>query len=326
MGLFGYVSSALSGRNRYVVWALTNACNCRCGMCGQWKQKPVIADNYKLLIDFMKKNKVLMLSLTGGEPTLHPELTEIIKYAKSSGFFVHLITNGTTMTDSLAERLKDSKINLVSVSIDHYIPEIQDKLRKHKDCHKKAVNAIKLLKEHNVPVIASTVITSLNINEIEKVVSFVNNELNVAFSVCTPSTTPDSSFFAGHSDVIELDVKQLSACTKKIIELGRKGAHICNSYEFLNEYVDSLSGNKKFYCQGGNLIYYLNPKGDFHICTNKPKLFDITSGWKTADIKCTECEVQCFKEPSVLYQISRTKAILHLSRAYRALGIKRLKK
>lgn len=320
MGNLSYIKLILSGRKKYVVWAITTACNCRCDMCGQWKQKHEFAKDYEKLIDFMKENKVIMLSLTGGEPTLHPELTKIIKYAKLKGFYVHLLTNGTTMTPKLAKDLKESGLDLVSVSIDHYKPGIQDKLRGYKNCHKKAVNAVRILKDEGLNVITSTVITSESSKDIEKVIDFINNDLNCAFSLCTPHTSPDNKFFAEHSDAISIKKEDLINCVKKIIKLKKEGSFITNSIEFMEEYINSLKGINNFYCQGGDFVYYLDTEGGFHQCINKPKIFDLKTGWKIDKTKCYNCEIQCFKESSILNQLNIFKSAIMVYKLYKQLN------
>lgn len=83
-----------------VEWNLGKRCNYDCSYC-----PASIHDNFsphvplataKKVIDSLKQlNKPIRLSLTGGEPTVHPQFEEILMYARQSGFWVSVTTNGT---------------------------------------------------------------------------------------------------------------------------------------------------------------------------------------------------------------------------------------
>ena len=47
------------------------------------------------ILDYLKKHGTLQISYVGGEPTLHPDYKEIIKYTKDLGFYITVSTNGT---------------------------------------------------------------------------------------------------------------------------------------------------------------------------------------------------------------------------------------
>lgn len=307
MATFSNVLSLLSGRKKIVIWAITTACNCRCRMCNMWKKKPVIVKDYKKLIDFMKKNKVLVLSLTGGEPMLHPNLLEIIRYAKSKGFMVHMATNGTLLTLEKAKALKIAGLDIISFSIDHYTPAVQDNLRRHKGAFNKVLNAVKIVKEAGIPFSTSTVVTLFNYKNIDKVIRFVDKKLDTSFTLCTPHNSPDSAFFEENSKEVSFTSSEMIRVTEKIIEMKKKGYNVSNSEEFLLDYINSLKGKSNYACQGGSFVYYLEVNGEFYPCFNKKKVFDMKTGWKTDKTGCYDCSIQCFKEPSVVNQLNPIK-------------------
>jgi len=312
MNKLNYALELLKGRKKVVIWAVLNSCNCKCKMCSMWKQKPEIVNNYKELIDFMAKNKVIILSITGGEPLLHPKLIDIIKYAKSKNFYVIIPSNGTLMTLKKAKELKAAGLDIISFSIDHYNPKIQDDLRRHKGVHKKAVQAIKYAKKAGLNVSTSTVLNRMNINEIDKIIEFIDKKLGASFTLSTPHFSKTGSFFEKESKEITLSKEELIAATEKIIEMKKKGFKVINSFEFLNDYINWMKGKPKYYCQGGELVYYLSPKGNFYPCFNEDKIFDIKTGWKNTKMKCFDCNIQCFKEPSVINQLSLINGFKYL--------------
>jgi MoaA/NifB/PqqE/SkfB family radical SAM enzyme len=68
--------------------------------------------------------------LTGGEPTLHPELPAIARYARDAGLHVRVITNGTRLADpAFARELAAAGVSLVHVSIYSVVPAVEARLR-----------------------------------------------------------------------------------------------------------------------------------------------------------------------------------------------------
>lgn len=71
----------LTDNLRFCEFALTNICSAQCSFCTIWKQQPkVIADTDKSLktIRHLSKLGVRVITLTGGEPLLHPDFEKIL--------------------------------------------------------------------------------------------------------------------------------------------------------------------------------------------------------------------------------------------------------
>lgn len=68
------------------------------------------------------------LILLGGEPTLHPDLAEIISYAKESGFSVTVDSNGYLFND-LLDKTDPTQLDYLSFSLDGPEPSVNDPIR-----------------------------------------------------------------------------------------------------------------------------------------------------------------------------------------------------
>jgi len=98
----------------------TQGCNFRCGYCHNpelvdpenWEE-PILVS---IVLDFLKKrvDKLDAVVVTGGEPTLHPDLLDFLKEVKDLGFKVKLDTNGTN-PDMLSEGLKEGLIDYIAM-------------------------------------------------------------------------------------------------------------------------------------------------------------------------------------------------------------------
>jgi pyrroloquinoline quinone biosynthesis protein E len=92
-----------------LVAELTYRCPLRCVYCSNpvgWRDVPDALDGTAWTRAFREAAAlgVVHVGLTGGEPTLHPELAEIVTGAAAAGLYVHLVTAGTTLSaDALAE-------------------------------------------------------------------------------------------------------------------------------------------------------------------------------------------------------------------------------
>ena len=83
-------------------------CNFRCGFCHNPElvlpDKPEKTYKEKEILDFLKQRKKYLdaVCISGGEPLINPDLSELLKKIKELGFLVKLDTNGSNM-----ERLKE---------------------------------------------------------------------------------------------------------------------------------------------------------------------------------------------------------------------------
>lgn len=108
-----------------------NLCNFRCGFCAvqtadaelPFKKQLMPMELYRKVIDdtaaFSDRLKMLRLS-QHGEPLLHPELPQMIRYAKERGVseFIEIVTNGSKLNPELNEQLVESGLDRVRISIE----------------------------------------------------------------------------------------------------------------------------------------------------------------------------------------------------------------
>lgn len=118
---------------RNVFFHILTACNLSCTHCYINKEqhgvetldKQTIKDWLKLFYDSEKKSNLILL---GGEPTLHPDLAEIIVFAKELGFAVTVDSNGYLFHD-LLENTTPEQLDYLSFSLDGPSPEVNDAIR-----------------------------------------------------------------------------------------------------------------------------------------------------------------------------------------------------
>lgn len=116
-----------------VVWGVpavltvepTALCNLRCPQClvglGRViRQRKILDfDLYKNMLDQIGHRLWYLLLFNQGEPFLHPQLIELIRYAKRFGIYVTTSTNGHFLTDAhQLSALVESGLDAIIVSVD----------------------------------------------------------------------------------------------------------------------------------------------------------------------------------------------------------------
>ena len=136
-------------RFAHLVLKPTLACTARCHTCSTRKalhkskgqdQQLALAD-WKNLFREVDGLGLSKLTISGGEPTLYKDLTELIEAGKRYGWEIGLNTNGSLIDRDCAGRLKAAGLNAVSLSVYSAKPELHDRMRGHPGLWQKAVGA-----------------------------------------------------------------------------------------------------------------------------------------------------------------------------------------
>jgi len=131
---------------------LTSRCNLRCTMCGVWKSgykqdQEIGTEDVKSLIDQALDMGVKTVYFTGGEALLREDLFELIEYAARDGVITTFNTNGTLITESVAERIANSGLRSLTFSIDSPREKVHDSLR-GEGVFRKAMSAIESINRY----------------------------------------------------------------------------------------------------------------------------------------------------------------------------------
>jgi len=113
-------------RDRPIVTHLviTRRCNLSCGYCFEYDKvsPPVPLELLKQRLDHLAKLRSVFVTLTGGESLLHPDVVELVRYARQIGLEPFLNTNGYLLTRSIIEQLNEAGLYGMQLSIDNARP------------------------------------------------------------------------------------------------------------------------------------------------------------------------------------------------------------
>ena len=118
---------------------ITNHCNLRCQMCGQWSQEGYIRNNleslkkemsladWKRVVDELAGHGTKALLLRGGEVFMFPGIIELMEYIHAKGMFISIDTNGTMLAQFAEDIARIGSMHL-TISVDGTEP-VHDAVR-----------------------------------------------------------------------------------------------------------------------------------------------------------------------------------------------------
>jgi len=159
---------------RLVAWEVTRSCNLSCVHCRASSEK----GPYPGELDTKKSKEILdqicitgkpMIILSGGEPLLRKDIFELARYGTKLGLRMVMATNGTLVTPQIANNIKDSGIQRVSISLDGADAASHDLFRQVKGAFDSALKGIDILRQYGIEFQINTTVTRHNRDEIDRI-------------------------------------------------------------------------------------------------------------------------------------------------------------
>lgn len=174
--------------------ALGYKCNHKCYFCpcGNNKIKAPVAsvEELKKAIDNGLNNNVKYITLSGGEPTLHPYFHEILEYCVRSGLNVGILSNGETFfkqenTEKFFRNINPGKIH-VTTAIHSINKEYHERVTGVSGSFERSINGLKNVINMGIPVTVKQVISKWNYRELPDFADFVYREYGsyVSLTLC----------------------------------------------------------------------------------------------------------------------------------------------
>ena len=100
-------------------------CNLACTYCNEFDDfsKPVPIEEMYRRIDKLGELGTAVVTISGGEPLMHPELDDVIRRIRANGMIAGLITNGYLLVPDRIQRLNRAGLEWLQISIDNVNPD-----------------------------------------------------------------------------------------------------------------------------------------------------------------------------------------------------------
>src|SRR5512147_2444139 len=94
-------------------------CNLSCTYCNEYDDfsKPVPTETVIARINHLADLGTVIVTLSGGEPLLHPDLDDVIRAMRRRGLIAGMITNGYLLTPDRIKRLNQAGLDWLQISI-----------------------------------------------------------------------------------------------------------------------------------------------------------------------------------------------------------------
>jgi MoaA/NifB/PqqE/SkfB family radical SAM enzyme len=246
----------------YLMFGITYECQCNCRHCctGTYKKekhRELTNEEVKDVLD--QAAMPLVVNYFGGEPTLRPDLMDLIEYAAERSIFVFVDTNGIRVTKDFAQQLKDSGLELLYVSIDSPYGAVHDEYRGFEGCFERAIQAVKNAIEVGLKCVMSTYITKENLanGDFERVIQMARDvgATGVRYLLPTPAGR-----WLDNVDV-RLSREEERKVREKVIP---DFPFVCRDFYFQNQFSSQCRGiaDKEY--------IYISPYGDVQPCCFMP--------------------------------------------------------
>src|SRR6266481_4606327 len=100
-------------------------CNLACTYCNEFDDfsKPVPLEEMKNRLDILAGMGTSIITISGGEPLMHPEIDQVIRHIRRRGMIAGMITNGFLLDQKTIEKLNAAGLEHLQISIDNAVPD-----------------------------------------------------------------------------------------------------------------------------------------------------------------------------------------------------------
>lgn len=269
-------------------------CNLACAYCNEFDDhsKPVPIDIMYHRFDRLAALGTNIVTISGGEPLLHPDLDLILARVRRHGMIAGMITNGYLLTAERVKRLNRAGLDHLQISIDNVMPD---------DVSKKSLKVL----DKKLQILAEHADFHVNIN------SVVGGGIRHPQDALTIGRRVLELGFTSTVGIIHDGDGQLQPLREAEREVyAAMRAMEKSSYARINGFQDNIAQGREneWRCRAGSRYLYICEDGLVHYCSQqrgypgKPldeyTIDDIRREYRTAKACAPRCTVACVHQVS----------------------------
>jgi MoaA/NifB/PqqE/SkfB family radical SAM enzyme len=305
-----YAYLTVTHRPVLVHFEVTMRCNAHCNFCDYWKTDPSAkASELKSFAACASFFNPMLVTFTGGEPTLRRDLEELVAAVNGAVTlkYMTLITHGGMLSPERAHSLWKAGINQFNISLD-FLDERHDRARGIPGLSGKIMRTIPRMREIGITGIRfNTVIKRDNLDQLLPIVRRAREMgCGVNFSCYTDAKNGNTEGLIESEQMRELEevMCQLLAYKRKT-----RGV-ITNSDYYLEQIPRYVRGETTEPCRSGMRTIHVDPLGRVKRCPDFPTDFHWTEFRKYEPINCNACYYACRGEAQAPLRLSRVRDVM----------------
>jgi MoaA/NifB/PqqE/SkfB family radical SAM enzyme len=269
-------------------------CNLSCTYCNEYddRSKPVPLETVGHRLDLLAGLGTTIVTVSGGEPLLHPDLDAIIAHIRRNHAIAGMITNGYLLTAERIQRLNQAGLDHLQISIDNVTPD---------DVSKKSLKVL----DKKLQLLAEHADFHVNIN------SVVGGGIRTPQDALTIGKRAVALGFTSTVGIIHDGTGQLQPLSPEEREVyGAMRSLGKSSYAQINQFQDNIAHGREnqWRCRAGARYLYICEDGLVHYCSQqrgypaKPlaeyTVADIRREFLTEKPCAARCTVACVHQVS----------------------------
>ena len=281
-------------------------CNLSCTYCNEFDSvsEPVPLGEMIRRVDRLAALGTATITISGGEPLLHPELDEIIRRIRSHGMLAGLITNGYRLTEKRIKELNQAGLDHLQISIDNVEPD---------DVSKKSLRVLdkklRLLAEHAEFDVNVNSVVGSSISSPEDALAVTQRARELGLS------TTVGLIHNGAGELQPLSDRQQNVYQQ--IDRLKKPFHLSALYNRFHKNLAQGLPNQ-WRCRAGSRYLYVCEDGLVHYCSQQrgyPGIplenytqADLDREYNTVKSCAPYCTISCVQRGSMIDEVRENPA------------------
>jgi MoaA/NifB/PqqE/SkfB family radical SAM enzyme len=230
-------------------------CNLACTYCNEFDDvsTPVPLEEMKRRLDLLADMGTSIITISGGEPLLHPEIDEVIRHIRRRGIIAGIITNGFFLNQERIERLNHAGLEHLQISIDNLTPD---------DVSKKSLKTL----DGRLEMLAQHAVFQVNINSVlGSGVKNPDDALQIAHRAVDLGFTSTVGIIHDNNGQLKPLGEHEQGIFEEIMELGKR------SFSRFNEFQHNVARGREhnWRCRSGSRYLYICERGLVHWCSQQ---------------------------------------------------------
>lgn len=170
---------------RSIHFDIASACNERCVHCyipHKYKTDRIDPELFYKVIREGRDMNIIHVTLSGGEPLLHPDILAFLKKCHELDLSVNVLSNLTLLNDSIIDEMKQNPLLSVQTSIYSMDSKVHDSITKREGSLEQTITGVRKLLDANIPVQISCPVMKQNKDSVRDVIRW-GNSLNIGVAI-----------------------------------------------------------------------------------------------------------------------------------------------